>query len=440
MKENSSEIVKEVIILNKPFLGDWLDNPENIGHEIIDFLKTDKGEIYAYNNPYGQSPKERKFWVEGTKGLVRLKSERYVAKYLVLCGGEHNKDFDILYVLKLEEKLHRYSRSKKADVLSKIQERIKKDIIDKRGISYNGKKLYEIYKNDDSLYVTFKIKEIFKAINPIPVTGLKDYKFQRNKGYLYSDKNSHDSDKNSNDFEIVNKIITNGLQNIGNEDSIFESFIPKCVSKTSISSSSSSNTFIDLIMEENNEQIFTNILFSLLKDGNLFNDFCNEFKGSKTFCLDDKFDVFREAKVVGGRIDVCADSKSQRVVIENKINSGLNGLRPVINSSQLSQYYLWAKDGKIHDPLCFIVLPDSRKTEIKKEIERKDPAMKDIYNVIGYGEIANFLEVEVKHKKMDGYLYKFLLPQIIQAFKNLSKTTQADLYANLFLEATEKYE
>ena len=38
-----------VIIFNKPFLGQWLDDPSHIGHEFIDFVKTDKGEIYVCN-------------------------------------------------------------------------------------------------------------------------------------------------------------------------------------------------------------------------------------------------------------------------------------------------------------------------------------------------------------------------------------------------------
>lgn len=437
MDTKLSKNVKEVIILNKPFLGDWLDNPENIGHEIIDFLSTDNGELYIYNNPYGQCPDN--IWVgetDETTYLKRLKSEKYNAKYLILCSAEHNNSFDILYIIELQEKLHREHTTKhKKNIPEDEKQQLKNrqktitKIIDKNKIIYNGKKLYEIYKNDDTLYVSFKASKIYKAINPIPVSGLKEYNFQRNKGYLYSDIQQKD-------FENINDIITNAINSVGTKNSLLEKFIPSSVSKKSINSAISSNTFVDLIMEENNEQIFTNILFSLLKDGYLFNDFCNEFRGSKTFCLKENFNVFREATVVGGRTDICANSVSQRVVIENKINSGLNGLKPSNNSSQLSQYYAWAKDGKTIEPLCFIVLPDSRKSEIKKEIERKDPSMKDVYNIIGYGEIADFVETEKKRKKLNGYLYKRLLPQIIQAFKNLSKTTQADLYARLFLEAT----
>ncbi len=71
-------------------------------------------------------------------------------------------------------------------------------------------------------------------------------------------------------------------------------------------------------------------------------------------------------------MDICAESSSQRIIIENKINSGLNGLKPKDNKSQLSTYYEWGKDGKVIEPLCFVVVPDSRKAELSNEIHNKD--------------------------------------------------------------------
>ena len=55
----------QVVILNKIFLGDWLNGDGNIGHEIIDFLLTDFNEHYIYNNPWGHCPNNIR--VNGTK-------------------------------------------------------------------------------------------------------------------------------------------------------------------------------------------------------------------------------------------------------------------------------------------------------------------------------------------------------------------------------------
>ena len=100
--------------------------------------------------------------------------------------------------------------------------------------------------------------------------------------------------------------------------------------------------------------------------------FCESFKkADDIFMGNETFDVFREATIVGGRIDVCAESNSQRVVIENKINSGLNGIKPASSETQLNKYYEWALDKKMK-PLCFITVPDARKSEISEEIKRFD--------------------------------------------------------------------
>lgn len=419
---------KEVILLNKPFLGDWLDDGNNIGHEIIDFLSTDTGEIYIYNNPYGQCPNKKIGVNEG--------ADKYNAKYLVLTGKENAKEksFEILYVIELEELLHREShirhkdsnkRNKKEEIkLKESQEKIKK-IIRERNICYNGKLLYDIYKNDETLYVTFKAFKIYRAEIPILIK-MSEYNFQRNKGCLYCD--IYESDYNK-----LKEIIESGIK----DDRVLKEFIPPKLDSNTIKSISESKTFIDLIMQENNEQVFTNILYDLLKHSDLFTSFCEKFKkDTQFFDINEKFVISREANRVVGRMDICAESSKQRVVIENKINSGLNGLKPKDKETQLTTYYEWAKEGKTIDPLCFVIVPNYRKNELLYEIDKKDPNMHQIYNVITYKEIADFIENEYKHNKFLDYDYKRLIPDIINAFLNLSKMTKEELYAYKFIMAT----
>ena len=423
--KKESKQQKEVILLNKPFLGNWLDNAGNIGHEIIDFLRTDKGELYIYNNPYGKCP--------NYKIGVNDSTKKYNAKYLVLTSKENAKDksFEILYVVELEELLHRqnsiiHKDKKKQNEQDRenLRERQKivRNIIDERKIAYNGKNLYEIWKNDDTLYVTFKASKIYRAVNPISVK-MSEYNFQRNKGCLYED---------SKDFDHLKKIIEDGIK----DDKILAEFQPRQIDKGTIETLNAENTFIDLIMQENNEQIFTNLLFSILGDGGLFNLFCEKFKGINHFQSDDKFKIFRENSIVQGRMDICAESDRQKIIIENKINSGLNGLKPKDNESQLSTYYNWAKEDKSIKPLCFVVVPDSRKTELSNEIRIKDPKMKTIYTIVTYKQISEFLEAN--KDKIKNYQYEKYIDDIVLAFSNLSKLTKEDLYARMFVEETLK--
>ena len=417
---------KEAILLNKLFLGSWLDNKGNIGHEIINFLSTDKGENYIYNNPYGQCPNH--------KIGVNISDREYNAKYLVLTGKTNAKDksFEILYVVELEELLHEESsvihknKEKQTEhdrkALQERQEHVKKKI-DEKEITYNGKKLYDIWENnDDTLYVTFKASKIYRAITPILVN-MQHYNFQRNKGCLYEDTLPDD-------FKRLKEKIEDEIKNKN-----LEEFTPRKIDQETMKTLNGTNTFIDLIMQENNEQIFTNILFSVLCDGGMFNLFCEKFKGNNHFQKYDKFKIFRENNIVQGRIDIRAESDYQMVIIENKINSGLNGLKPKDNESQLSTYYHYAKEDKKFEPLCFVIIPDSRKTELLNDIKTKDSKMERIYTVITYKQISEFLDAN--KGKIKNYQYEKYIEDIIQAFSNLSKLTKEDLYARMFIEKTK---
>lgn len=250
------------------------------------------------------------------------------------------------------------------------------------------------------------------------------YNFQRNKGCVYEDVFSEDF-----------KILKNKIEvNINNKN--LKGFQPRQIDKRTIETLNAENTFIDLIMQENNEQIFTNLLFSILGNGGLFNLFCEKFKGKNHFQGDDKFKIFRENSKVQGRMDICAESDRQKVIIENKINSGLNGLKPKDNESQLSTYYKWAKEDKVIEPLCFVVVPDSRKTELSNEIRIKDPKMETIYTIVTYKQISEFLGEN--KGKMKNYQYEKYIDDIALAFSNLSKLTKEDLYARMFVEETLK--
>ena len=411
-----------VILLNKPFLGGWLNNKGNIGHEVIDFLKTDDGNYYVYNNPWGVCPNN--IWIEGTRELQRMRREKYIGKYMVLTSESRGHDFDILYVIKLSEKLHRFHTTKDED---KTQFRNDQSevvrIMRERNIKYNNKFLDEIYTEEDSLYLTFKAECIWKADNPILVHGM-EYNFQRNKGYIYDDEYPAD-------YELLINIIEDSIA-----DGSLHSFTPRSVDAEHIGELNSNRTFLDLINMDGNEQVFTDMLHSLLEQGDLLKHFCERFRGNKPFDSNGMFNVFRETKVVDGRMDVCAESDMQRIIIENKVYSGLNGLKPADNETQLSTYYHWGIEKEL-EPLCMVVAPNFRVSEIRREIAEKDPTMVNIYNIKTYGDIADFLTDEYSAGNIPAsYTYYGLIPQIINAFRNLSYSTKEDLYARMFLDAS----
>ena len=470
MANNKVKQLGNVIILNKPFLGGWLDKAGHIGHEIIDFFLADNGEYYVYNNPWGVCPDD--IWVEGTPEGKKLDGKKitgqgkYVAKYLVLTSEMHEGEFNILYVIELCEKLHdkhgikRKTKKEKGqdgkeieiDVtdwkkLQDQQETVINEIIKDR-IVYNGRPLNEIYGYDETLYVTFKAKALYKAKEPIRVK-LKHYTYQRNKGYLYYSEIFTENGEEkyyTDDYKELLKYIDNPEAN-----ERFELYPLKTLKEQNIKPGERVKTFMDLIGFADNEQAYTNMLYSVLEQGNLFNKFCKEFQNKYLFDSEtsvenvhpidemEQFEISRESKIVNGRMDICAESDIRRVIIENKVYSGLNGIRPADNETQLSTYYKWGKQKDGSEPLCLITLPDSRVDDIEREIKEYDrqssgPKMAQIYRYVPYSEIAKFIG---KNTCPQDYAYCALWSQIMHAFENLGQANKEDLYARMFLAATQ---
>ena len=458
---------KKVIILNKPFLGGWLNEEGRIGHEIIDFFLADNGKYYVYNNPWGVCPDD--IWVgdseeKNSYGLKKSNgknTETHIAEYMGLTSGAHasideegetetdssNKDkkhktFNILYVIKLKAKIHRFNTGKDKNKGLIAGQKSVATIIKDNDIRYNNRLLNEIYREDDSLYLTFeadkdsvyKVKE-GKILSFMP----EKYNFQRNKGYLKED------DKNcKEDYETLYKLIEDEMQNVkkseNENDKGADCILEKVTLKRLSSDQKAKNyhaekTFLDLIGYTDKEQAFTNLLYTLLKNNDVFKKFCEEF-GDIHFPEEETFTVEREKKVEKGRMDISGESKTQNVIIENKIDSGLNGLDEKAQTSQLSTYYYkWGKVEEKEEPLCFITAPDYRKAEIDAEIKEFDPSMNNIYKIVTYGEIADFIE---KNKMLFGdKLILDLYNQIVDAFRKWSYKSREELYADLFLKATD---
>lgn len=402
---------KKCFILNKTFQGAWNEEKGNISHEIINFFKTDSGELYAFNEPYGSLPSD--IYCENDKN-----KKGYLAEYLFLTSKTKDKKFYIQYRIKLKERLHslKYVRDKSDSRWEKSKNQIL-NIIENKKIIYGNKKLSTIFENNfDCLLVTFLADKIEVAESPIYIDDLV-YNFQRNKGYIRSDKYEIDG---MTDYERIEKKLKNvewkdyNPPTIGNDEKF------KVVSEE--------KTFLDLIMKVDSEECYTNILYSILSYNDLIKKFLEEFGNDKEISSN-VFKVKRETGIVDGRMDICAETDNQRVVIENKIHSGLNGFEIVSENeqkkdsevisenntsiTQLGKYYKWANEicekNEINlNPLCFVVCPDYRKNEIEAEIKQKESEMvKENYTIIGYSQIVKFIENSKNYLDENYEYYKY---------------------------------
>lgn len=418
---------REVIILNKIFEGAWNEEEGNISHEIIDFVLDDNKKHYVYNTPYGVCPD---YIYVGTKNPSN-KKETHKATYLLLTGTtreDKNNDkysFPINYCIKLKEKIHSCHKPKEDETLLDEYRNEIIGICKRKEIKYNGRFLHEIYKNDKSLLLTFEAEKMWKAKQPIEVS-LK-YNFKRNKGYVTNDSTCPKNKKYglSDDYKILYNKIT--------DTDLWEEFELKKIDISASPKKHSEKSFLDLILKVDSEECYTNILYSVLKHKNLLLDFCNRYKKNEWVVSEEDFAVFREQGVVEGRMDVCAESNNQRVVVENKVFSGLNGYHKD-DETQLSKYHNWAAEKDHLTPLCFITAPDHRIDEIKAEIKVKDSKMANNYKIIGYSEIVEFLKENINTLKSD-YDFAKYADDFIYIFNHHAHKSKQEYYKNLFLNA-----
>ena len=249
--------MKNVILLNKQFIGGWLNNKGNIAHEIIDFFLDDNNNYYVYNVPHGECRED--IWINESNEKLRTGKEKYVAKYLILSNKFNNNILNIKYVIELKEKLHNW-KTKENEIEKKNNQIKNRKLIEKLNIKYGNKFLYQMFdeKTDGTqFHVTFGAKFIYKANQPLRIK-LEQQNFQRNRGYIQEDIHSQD-------YNNIINLITSALKN-----NKLEIFNLNKVPKTNVNYNND-KTFLDFALINDNEQIFTNMLWSIISYKNVFN-------------------------------------------------------------------------------------------------------------------------------------------------------------------------
>ncbi|UTC88165.1 PD-(D/E)XK nuclease family protein [Treponema denticola] len=376
---------KECILLNKIFEESWTNNISNISHEIINFFLSDDGNYYTYNNPFGEYGKRNK---------------EYKPIYLILTTSFIKRNtVKILYLIKLNSNLHNFGYCRK-DCLDPTnstnkdnQYEIIKSIITAKNIRYGNKLLSDIYGKDDRTYmVTFLAEWIKEPIEPLEFTfNINDYNFQRNTGIVKCDK--HEKTFNN----LISIILNQNwkeykLEKINEADVMYF--------KNKQKQKSNNKTFLDFICKTESEECYTNIFYNIFKENRiLFNKFIQLHKNYQYKNIENQFLIEREKTVskknkIIGRMDICAESEKYRIVIENKINSGLNGINKDNSISQLSIYYNnWASCDN-HKPVCFVIVIDSNYEILLHQIRQmKDSAMiMEQYTMIKYSQLLQFFQ------------------------------------------------
>lgn len=350
------------ILINTLFAGSYLSEQKNIGHEFINLFRDDNGDNYLYITPGGT-----------------VDDKKYSVKSILF--AKHVEGKTTIEILAKAEKLATVDVPpddiKYAGVSLKqiFEDNIYHGKVDP-GVYYTYKAgKIRLPKNGTRIIVTidddFKVEDIdtrliklhsgTKAINP--QTGRK-YFFQEEDPRAYSElQELLDNDIYWESENTTEKIISDG------------------------STRKIAPTFLEIIRKEDDELVFSNLLAYYFRYNRpIFQKFAKEVLGVSGFAP--RFELVRESN---NNIDLWIEDDKHVLVIENKIKSGLNGLKDD-NYSQLNKYQEYT-EGRIHDPendsyqkesYYYIFTPDYNQIDVSKYKLEKP------YKIINYSIIYNF--------------------------------------------------
>ena len=403
-------------MLNKSFVGSWgVVNDENIPHEIINLFRADNGNIYIYVPPYG-----------GFKT-----AEHPDVESILLTGSWNHNTTEVFYLIKGLKLLHQ--GNKKA---TKAERKKLADYIISNNIRYGGKYLHEIkmaeFEEHMIYYLTFQADVIYKPKKPLFLswennteehTSQKDvfeledkkYKYQRQIGYIPQG-----------DYSRVAKII--------DDCSLWDVVDP--VSLKNIGSTprkKQHQNFLQLIHKEYDETIFSNLLYEFFRTTpGLFSTFVEDvlhIVGEHNFTITKEVTTNNRK----GRIDLLAENDNYIVVIENKINSGLNGIDKHNHLSQLTTYIEYVEEELLNGRKGAYFLFEPNYNNI--DISRFDQNRGQEFVKIQYSQLYSFFQTH--RLELEKSPYSDYAEDFINAL-HLHTLVMKDVVTQRFIDAIQK--
>ncbi len=360
------------IIINKMYVGAYLSEGDNIGHEIINLYKADDGKNYIYLNSQGTIELSH-----GENSITVLLVRKFASKtYKVLAKAEGVTILDFA-----DSKLPREERYKGQVAL---------------GLTYGGISLVDLFnenlyhgslQEEKNAYTTFVADKVIKPKNQMYITddasvsGDNTYFIRTNKGFgkqtlreFYNENEKPDS------FADLNQIIEN-------RELWEDANTTQAISELPELHKDSYFNFLKIIRQEDNELAFTN-MFAYFFDINreAFSHFAREVLHID---VQTDFSIEREKR----NIDLLISDKNNAIVIENKIKSSINGIddRHDIYSdqvqSQLKKYYQFVTSDDEYrkkTASCFIFSPNYNRIDLSKF------SCGEKYTIVYYREVYNF--------------------------------------------------
>ena len=360
------------IIINKMYVGAYLSEGDNIGHEIINLYKADNGKNYIYLNSQGAIDLSR-----GANSITVLLVRKFASRiYKVLAKAEGITILDFA-----DRKLSRKERYKGQVSL---------------GLTYGGVRLVDLFKGNffrgslegnENAYTTFVADTVLKPKKQMYVTddesisGDNTFFFFLNKGFgKQTLREFFNENEKPESFTDLNQIIEDSeLWEDANTTQVI-SELPELQKDPYFN-------FLNIIKQEDNELVFSNMLAHFFNENKeAFSRFAKEVLSIE---IQTDFSIEREKR----NIDLLISDENNAIVIENKIKSSINGINERYDiysnqvQSQLKKYYDFVStDNEYRNKAvsCFIFSPNYNRIDLSKF------SCGEKYTVVYYREIYTF--------------------------------------------------
>ncbi len=364
--------IKDVILLNNLFNGEYIKN--KVGGEVINMYQSNNGNFYIYVNPYGN---------------ISQKWDNKI-KYILFIRSVGNKTVKIIGKAKIQEQINcKAIFSKKNNGITEEQ----RAYIDTNNITYGKTKLYHL-GSLSMFYITFKAESIHKSKKDIylslndNVSNNENITILKNVEKINNQSQKLYITKNNENYQKLEDIINN--KELWEESPVIQVDTSKY--------NKIPESFLSIIKKENDELVNSNLLAYFLENDDTFwsNFVENVLKIDIEKIKQSKPKIFRETI---GNIDLFIEVGGYAIVIENKIKSGINGIKDN-GYSQLEKYVKKAESYFKGDKtkLYFYILRPNYNNENYEKYNTFDR-----YKEIKYSEIYEI----IKNYKKDLYFEEF---------------------------------
>lgn len=353
---------KEILIA-KVFCGGYLLDGENIGHEVIDFFDTDKGERYLYIAPSGN-----------VNDHPNVEAVLLIRSYGNTLGEAVGLACDLENIC---------SPRNKGEALP----------ITYGSVSYNGVSVDKIFAENvyrgekEGTFNNLSYRAgSFKTPSPkhhifISMGKAKDEDRRRHPIELICNDKNQWGHQRTYISSIDHPEAYARLKELMADEEKWEEQIGIKSIKT-VSYDKTQPSFLEIIGKEDDELVFSNLLghyLSCSKKG--FEAFAKEILGISDFGPHPT--IIRESK---HHVDVWIENERHIVVIENKIHSAINGVKPDCSETQLSRYRSDAEgECKNRTVECYLFAPDFNNVDETK-------AKEEGFEVKHYSELYAFFK------------------------------------------------